>query len=193
MYYTTEIEGKKGEKFELSTSSLPDGECNVFIGWFIETYGLTGIEYVLINDSQSFTYEITGDETGCIYAVWTTGENPFITKYVDIRVLNGFVMYGGGEGDFGNLIDNAYSAISLSTDGRVYFYDDPTDEIDYSLWDIAFKYELEGDIIHEIREAYQDEYEFYPAEYWVNNPEYSYPDGEINVVGVEDTNGGLES
>ena len=193
MHYTTEFEGKKGEKFELSTSSLPDGECNVFIGWFIETYGSTGLEYVLISDSQPFTYEITGDETGCIYAVWTTGENPFIKKYVDIRVLNGFVMYGGGEGDFGNLIDNAYSAISLSTSGRVYFYDDPTDEIDYSLWDIAFKYELEGDIIHETSWAYKDEYDFYPAEYWVNDPEYNYPDGEINVIGVEDTNGELES
>ena len=183
MYYTTEIEGKAGATFELSTSPIPDGECTVFLGWYMETYGSNGLEYVLISDKQAFTFTITGEETGFLYAVWTTGENPFIKKYVDIRVTNGFVSYAGGEAS--ENFDNAYSAISLSSMGRVTFYDDPTDETVYTAWDIAYRYELEGEVQHDIAESYEDEYGYYPAEYWVNDPEYSYPDGVINVTGVD--------
>ena len=156
----------------------------VFIGWYLETYGPNGREYVLISDKQAFTYTITGEEDGCLYAVWTQGENPFIKKYVDIRVVNGFVNYAGGEAGFG-MLDNAYSAISLSNSGRVRFFDDPTDETVYTAWDIAYRYELEGEIQHEIAESYEDEYGYYSAGYWVNDPEYSYPDGVINVTGID--------
>ena len=31
--------------------------------------------------------------------------------------------------------------------------------------------------------AYISEYDFYPANYWVNDPMYNYPDGVINVTG----------
>ena len=182
-YYSTEFEGKAGATFELSTSPIPDGECTVFLGWYMETYGSNGPEYILISDKQAFTYTITGEETGFLYAVWTTGENPFIKKYVDIRVTNGFVSYAGGEAS--ENFDNAYSVISLSSMGRVAFYDDPTDETIYTTWDIAYRYELEGEIQHEIAESYEDEYGYYPAGYWVNNPEYSYPDGVINVTGID--------
>lgn len=111
-----------------------------------------------------------------------------IKKYVDIRVVNGFVNYAGGEAGFG-LLDNAYSAISLSASGRVRFYDDPTDEKVYTAWDIAYRYELEGEIMHDMSESYENEYDYYPAEYWVDSPEYSYPDGVINVTGTDVSSG----
>jgi hypothetical protein len=186
MHYTDDFEGKAGDTVELSTSMIPDGECNVFLGWYLECYGENGIEYILVSDSQSFTYTITGDESGFLYAVWTAGENPFIKKYVDIRVENGFVTYAGGEAS--EYFDNAYSAISLSSMGRVTFHDDPTDETVYKAWDVAYRYELDGEVVHTTAESYEDEYDYYPAEYWVDNPEYNYPDGEINVTGIEDTN-----
>ena len=182
MHYSNEFEGKIGDTFELNTIYDPDGECTVFLGWYMEVYGLNGSEYVLISDSQSFTYEITGEEQGWLYAVWTTGENPFIKKYVDIRVTNGFVFYAGGEGGESGVRDNAYSAISLAQSGMVSFCDDPTDETVYTAWDVAYRYELEGEVQHEIAESYEDEYGYYPAQYWVNDPEYNYPDGEINVT-----------
>lgn len=114
--------------------------------------------------------------------------NPFTKSYVDIRATNGFVMYAGGEG--ADSFDNAYSVISLSIMGRVNIYDDPTDDIVYTLWDIAFRYELEGEIIHSTSESYQDEYDFYPADFWIDDPKNSYPDGVINVTGIiqSDTN-----
>ena len=189
-HYTDEFEGKAGDTVELSTSAIPDGECTVFLGWYMETYGLNGPEYVLISDKQAFTYTITGEETGFLYAVWTTGENPFVKKFVDIRATNGFVSYAGGEAS--ENFDNAYSAISLSNMGRVAFYDDPTDETVYTAWDVAYRYELEGEVQHEIAESYEDEYDYYPAEYWVNDPEYSYPDGEINVTGIDASSEDLE-
>lgn len=34
------------------------------------------------------------------------------------------------------------------------------------------------------RELVYDEYDYYPARYWVNDTEYSYPDGVINVTGI---------
>ena len=191
MHYSNEFEGKIGEKFELNTTYNPEYGCTVFLGWYMEVYGPNGREYVLISDKQAFTYTITGEEDGCLYAVWTQGENPFIKKYVDIRVVNGFVNYAGGEAGFG-MLDNAYSAISLSTNGRVHFFDDPTDETVYTTWDIAYRYELEGEIQHEIAESYEDEYGYYPAGYWVNDPEYSYPDGEINVTGTDVSSGNWE-
>lgn len=183
MFYTNEIEGKAGDSFELSTTYNPEYGCTVFLGWYMETYGLNGPEYILISDSQTFTYQITGEENGFLYAVWTMGENPFIKKYVDIRVTNGFVSYAGGE--VSEFFDNAYSSISLSSMGRVHFFDDPSDKIDYNVWDIAYRYELEGEIMHDIAESWEDEYDYYPAEYWVNDPQYSYPDGEITVTGTE--------
>ena len=39
-------------------------------------------------------------------------------------------------------------------------------------------------MVHNIAESFEDEYDYYPAEYWVNDPEYSYPDGVINVTGI---------
>ena len=190
MHYSTEFEGKAGDTFELNTTYDPNDGCTVFLGWYLEIYGKNGSEYILISDSQSFTYEITGEESGCLYAVWTQGENPFIKKYVDIRVTNGFVYYVGGEAS--ENFDNAYSAISLSTNGRVRFFDDPTDEIKYEMWDVAYRYELEGEVIHNTAESYEDEYGYYPAEYWVDDPEYSYPDGEISVTGTDVSSAGVE-
>jgi hypothetical protein len=172
-YFLEFISPDLGEK-EISFSHTPLYDADLEVN---------GREYVLISDKQAFTYTITGEEEGFLYAVWTTGENPFIKKYVDIRVTNGFVSYAGGEAS--ENFDNAYSAISLSTDGRVHFFDDPTDEIKYEMWDVAYRYELEGEVIHNTSESYEDEYGYYPAEYWVDDPEYSYPDGEINVTGTD--------
>ncbi len=185
-YYTGDFCGKLGESFELKTTPLDEGECNVFIGWYIETYILGSWEYVLLSNSQTFTYTIESEENGTIYAVWTTGEDPFVKKYVDIRVVNGFVIYAAEE--MGKFFDNAYSVISLSKMGSVIFYDDPTDETVYTSWDITFKYELDGEIIHDTCSSYEDEYGYYPAEYWVDDPEYSYPDGVINVTGIDEEN-----
>jgi len=188
MHYSTEFKGKAGDTFELNTTYDPNDGCTVFLGWYLEVYGYNGREYILISDKQAFTYTITGEETGFLYAVWTTGENPFIKKYVDIRVTNGFVLSSGGEGEdmSSGVRDNAYSAISLSTSGRVMFYDDPTDETVYTAWDVAYRYELEGEVQHDIAESYEyDDGEYYPAGYWVDNPEYNYPDGEINVTGID--------
>ncbi|MBQ8388638.1 MAG: hypothetical protein IJX46_06915, partial [Clostridia bacterium] len=191
MHYTDEFEGKAGDTVQLNTTYNPEYGCTVFLGWYMEVYGKNGHEYILVSDKQAFTYTITGEEEGCLYAVWTTGENPFVKKYVDIRVVNGFVNYAGGEGGFG-MLDNAYSAISLSNSGRVTFYDDPTDETVYTVWDIAYRYELEGEIMHDMAESFEDEYDYYPAEYWVDNPEYNYPDGEINVTGTESSDNEIE-
>ena len=184
MHYSTEFEGKAGTTFELNTTYDPNDGCTVFLGWYLEIYGLNGREYILISDKQAFTYTITGEETGFLYAVWTTGENPFVKKHVDIRVVNGFVNYSGGEG-VSDILDNAYSAISIFNSGRVRFFDDPTDETVYTIWDVAYRYELEGEVIHHISESFEDEYDYYPAEYWVDDPEYSYPDGVINVTGTD--------
>ena len=183
MHYSTEFEGKAGDTFELNTTYNPDYGCTVFLGWYLESYGPNGSEYIFISDQQAFTYTITGEETGFLYAVWTTGENPFIKKYVDIRATNGFVSYAGGEAS--ENFDNAYSVIRLSGMGRVAFFDDPTDETVYTVWDIAYRYELEGEIQHETAESYEDEYGYSPAGYWVNDPEYSYPDGVIHVTGID--------
>ena len=189
--YSNEFEGKIGDTFELSTSPVPEGECNVFIGWYLETMKNGSWEYVLISDSQTFTYEITGNEFGCLYAVWTTGENPFVKTYVDIRVENGFVNYSTGE-VVSESLDNAYSAISVSNMGSATFFDDPTDETVYTVWDIAYRYEIEGEVQHENTESFEDEYGYYPAQYWVQDPQYSYPDGVINVTGINQSSGDLE-
>ena len=187
-YYSGDFTGKIGDSFVLKSVSLPESECNVFIGWYLETYKFGSLEYILLSDSQTFTYTIEDEVNGSLYGVWTTGENPFIKKYVDIRVVNGFVRYAGGEGDIGGLLDNAYSAISLSKMGRATLYDDPTDETVYTCWDVAFKYDLEGEVIHNTCESFENEYDYYPAEFWVDDPQYSYPDGVINVTGIIDTN-----
>ena len=121
------------------------------------------------------------------------GRKSVCKKYVDIRVTNGFVSYAGGEGDMSSGVrDNAYSAISLARSGMVSFYDDPTDETVYTAWDVAYRYELEGEVQHEIAESYEDEYGYYPAQYWVNDPEYNYPDGEINVTATTVSNDDAE-
>ena len=44
----------------------------------------------------------------------------------------------------------------------------------------------------DIRESYEDEYGYYPADFWVDDPQYSYPDGEINITGLENTDEDLE-
>ena len=185
-FYSTSFNGKIGDKVELTTIPCEESDCTVFIGWFIETYGSYGSEYILLSENQSFTYEINGKESGFIYAAWTSGENPFIKKYVDIRVVNGFVIFSAGE--TGGILDNAYSAISVSYMGRAEFFDDPTDEEIYTLWDITYRYELEGELVHDIRESFEDEYGYYPADFWVDNPQYSYPDGIINVTGIDNQN-----
>lgn len=64
------------------------------------------------------------------------------------------------------MFDNAYSVISVSNSGRVNFYDNPTDEIVYKTWDIAFKNELEGETIHYTSEGFENEYEYYSAYFW---------------------------
>ncbi|MBR2891942.1 MAG: hypothetical protein IKC22_06200 [Bacilli bacterium] len=149
----------------------------------MEAYSSYGSEYVLISDSQTFTYEIKGDVNGTLYAVWTTGENPFIKKYVEIRSENGFVLYSGGEA--GQVLDNAYNVISVSYMGRLQVFDNPTDENNYTFFEMTYRYELEGELISDIRESYIDEDEYYPANFWIDDPQYSYPDGVINVNGID--------
>ena len=181
--YTGEFTGKIGDTFEISSFQILDSEYNVFMGWYIETNVSGSWEYLFLSETQTFTYEITGKESGSIYGVWTTGENPFTKKYVDIRMENGFVIFGGGEVISDAILENAYSVISVSKSGRATFFDDPTDETYYKAWDVAFRYEIDGEINHNYYEEYDNEYDFYPAECWIDNPEYSYPDGVINVSG----------
>jgi hypothetical protein len=40
-------------------------------------------------------------------------------------------------------------------------------------------------VIYHISKSFEDEYDYYPAEYWVDDPEYNYPDGVINVTGTD--------
>ena len=47
-------------------------------------------------------------------------------------------------------------------------------------------------MVHDIVESYENEYDYYPAEYWVDSPEYSYPDDVINVTGTDVSSGNLE-
>ncbi len=194
MHYSNEFEGKAGDTFELNTTYNPEYGCNVFIGWYLESYGPNGHEYIFISDSQTFTYEITGDEYGSLYAVWTTGDNPMIKKFVDIKVINGFVSYSGGEGGDveGFMRDNAYSAISVSNMGNVTFFDDPTDETVYTAWDVAYRYELDGEMAHDTVESFEDEYDYYPARYWIDDPQYNYPDGLISVTAITVSNDNVE-
>lgn len=37
--------------------------------------------------------------------------------------------------------------------------------------------------------AYKSEYDFYPANYWVNDPLYNYPDSVVNVTGKTEETG----
>ena len=76
--------------------------------------------------------------------------------------------------------------------GRATFFDDPTDETVYTVWDVAYRYEIEGEVQHENAESFEDEYDYYPAQYWVNDPQNSYPDGVINVTGINQSSGDLE-
>ena len=69
--------------------------------------------------------------------------------------------------------------------GRVEIFDDPSDEKVYKYWDITYRYELEGELVHEISESFEDEYDYYPAYFWINDPQYSYPDGVINITGID--------
>ena len=200
-YYIFE-KSKIGDTFALSTSSAPESEYNVFIGWYFIAVKNGVPEYVLISDSQTITYEITGnkisiEENGIkeivLYAIWTTGENPFAQKYVDIKVENGFVNYSYSAGEMpSESFDNAYSAVSVSGSVMATFFDDPTDETVYTAWDVAYRYEINGEVQHEIVSSYQDEYDYYPARYWVNDPEYSYPDDVINVTGIAKSSDELE-
>ena len=56
----------------------------------------------------------------------------------------------------------------------------------------TFAYELEGEVQHDIIESFEDEYGYYPAGYWVNDPQYNYPDGVINVTGTEVSGGEVD-
>ena len=68
--------------------------------------------------------------------------------------------------------------------GMATFFDDPTDGTVYTAWDVAYRYVIDGEVKHYIAYSYEDEYDYYPAQYWVDDPEYFYPDGVINVTGI---------
>lgn len=157
-------------------------------------------EVELVSTSKTFTYELTGRKiseeasgvkTVALYAIWTTWENPFAKKYVDIKVENGFVNYSEGEA-VSKSLDNAYSAVSVSDAVVATFFDNPTDETVYKAWDVAYRYKIDGEVQHSIALSYEDEYDYYPAQYWVENLQSSYPDGVINVMGINQSSGGLE-
>lgn len=191
---------KVGEKFELSTSADPESKVNTFIGWYFLAIKNGAEEYVFISGSKTITYEIVANKISmeqegtrliAVFPVWTTGETMPPEKYVDIRVENGFVNYSDGEMPSESL-DNAYSAISVSNMGMATFFDDPTDGTAYTAWDVAYRYEIDGEVLHNITTSYEDEYNYYPAQYWVDDPQNSYPDGVINVTGINQSSGGLE-
>ena len=197
-YYA--LESAIGNKYKLSTSAAPESEYNVFIGWFFMTLKNDTPEVELVSTSKTFTYELTGRKiseeasgvkTVVLYAIWTTGENPFAKKYVDIKVENGFVNYSEGEA-VSKSLDNAYSAVSVSDAVVATFFDNPTDETVYKAWDVAYRYEIDGEVQHNTAYSYEDEYDYYPAQYWVDDPQSSYPDGVINVTGINQSSGGLE-
>lgn len=193
---------KVGEKFELSTSADPESEVNTFIGWYFLDMKSGDAVPVFISGRKTITYEIVANKISmvqegvrliAVFPVWTTGETMPSEKYVDIRVENGFVNYSYSAGEMpSESFDNAYSAVSVSGSVMATFFDDPTDGTVYTAWDVAYRYEIDGEVQHEIVSSYQDEYDYYPARYWVNDPEYSYPDGVINVTGITESSGGLE-
>lgn len=197
-YYA--LESAIGNKYKLSTSADPESEYKVFIGWFFITLKNGAPVFELVSTSKTFTYELTGRKiseeasgvkTVVLYAIWTKGENPFAKKYVDIKVTNGFVSCTAGETPSGSL-DNAYSAVSVSDSVLVTFFDDPTDGTAYTAWDVAYRYEIDGEVQHSIALSYEDEYDYYPAQYWVDDPQSSYPDGVIYVTGIKQSSGGSE-
>ena len=197
-YYA--LESAIGNKYKLSTSADPESEYKVFIGWFFITLKNGAPVFELVSTSKTFTYELTGRKiseeasgvkTVVLYAIWTKGENPFAKKYVDIKVTNGFVSCTAGETPSGSL-DNAYSAVSVSDSVLVTFFDNPTDETVYRAWDVAYRYEIDGEVQHSIALSYEDEYDYYPAQYWVDDPQSSYPDGVIYVTGIKQSSGGSE-
>ena len=188
------------DKFELSTAPAPESKCTVFVGWNLMIIVGDEQQFELVSYSQTITYEITdkismeqyGIKQIAVLAIWTTEEyasDAVTPNYVDIRVENGFVNYSETSSAPS---DNAYSSISVSTMGVATFFDDPTDETVYTAWDVAYRYEIDGEVQHEIVFSYQDEYDYYPARYWVNDLEYSYPDGVINVTGITESSGELE-
>lgn len=135
--------------------------------------------------------EQEGTRLIAVFPVWTTGETMTPEKYVDIKVKNGFVNYSEGEA-VSKSLDNAYSAISVSNMGMATFFDDPTDGTAYTAWDVAYRYEIDGEVQHNTAYSYEDEYDYYPAQYGVNDLQSSYPDGVINVTGINQSSGGLE-
>ena len=191
---------KFGDKFELSTSQAPESECTVFVGWYLMIIVGDEQQFELVSYSQTITYEITdkismeqyGIKQIAVLALWTTEEyaSAAVTPtYVDIRVENGFVNYSETPSAPS---DNAYSSISVSTMGFATFFDNPTDGTVYTAWDVAYRYEINGEVQHYVSCSYEDEYDYYPAQYWVNDPEYSYPDGVINVTGITESSDELE-
>lgn len=191
---------KVGEKFELSTSADPESEVNTFIGWYFLDMKSGDEVPVFISGRKTITYEIVANKISmvqegvrliAVFPVWTTGETMPPEKYVDIKVENGFVNYSSGEMP-SESFDNAYSAVSVSGIVMATFFDNPTDETVYRAWDVAYRYEIDGEVQHSIALSYEDEYDYYPAQYWVDDPQNSYPDGVINVTGINQSSGGLE-
>ena len=185
---------KVGEKFELSTSADSESEVNTFIGWYFLDMKSGEEVPVFISGHKTITYEIVANKISmvqegvrliAVFPVWTTGETMPPEKYVDIKVENGFVNYSYSAGEMSSeSFDNAYSAVSVSGSVMATFFDDPTDGTVYTAWDVAYRYVIDGEVKHYIAYSYEDEYDYYPAQYWVDDPEYFYPDGVINVTGI---------
>ena len=76
--------------------------------------------------------------------------------------------------------------------GSVTFFDDPTDETVYTAWDVAYRYELDGEVAHDTVESFEGEYDYYPARYWIDDPQYNYPDGVISVTAITVSNDNVE-
>lgn len=193
---------KVGEKFELTTSADPESEVNTFIGWYFLDMKSGDEVPAFISGRKTIIYEIVANKISmvqegvrliAVFPVWTTGETMPPEKYVDIRVENGFVNYSYSAGEMpSESFDNAYSAVSVSGSVMATFFDDPTDGIVYTAWDVAYRYVIDGEVKHYIAYSYEDEYDYYPAQYWVSDPEYYYPDGVINVTGIAESSDELE-
>ncbi len=89
-------------------------------------------------------------------------------------------------------VDTGNSFNMRLSDTGVLTWDEVTGATGYTAWDVAYRYDIDGEIQHNTAWSYEDEYDYYPAEYWVDDPQYSYPDGVINVTGINQSSGDLE-
>ncbi|MBQ7715339.1 MAG: dockerin type I repeat-containing protein [Clostridia bacterium] len=168
-----------------------------FLGWYRIGYDDYG-EEVRTLLSTDMTAEIEITESGTIYAVWNTDsgeeEGDFLEGKLYLTAENGFIALsrrnGGGEyemrssGDpYGENVceirQNSYSSLMTYGWEEIKMYDDPTDDLNLTGWNVTY---TEADTEEEITvpvEIYEEGY----ATFYIDEYEYYFEGVPIAFVG----------